>query len=73
MKVNHFYRTKLNVLTLAWIKRLFLMSIRLRVKLIDLKGNPSPLIQNPLTNTGPCIVIHGYSRTHIQCNTPFNL
>jgi len=56
-KLTHFYSTKLNVLIPACIKRLFLLSTRIRVKLIDLKGSPSPLIQNPSTNTNDHVLL----------------
>lgn len=56
-KLSQFYSTKLNVLTLNCIKRLFQVSTRIRVKLINLKGNPSPLIQNPLTNTNDHVLL----------------
>lgn len=62
-KLIHFYGTKLNVFTSAFIKKLFVVSTTIGVKLIDLKRNPSLLIQNPLTNTNDLVLlsvsIHG--------------
>lgn len=62
-KLIHFYGTKLNVFTSAFIKKLFIVSTTIIVKLIDLKGNPSLLIQNPSTNTNDPVLlsasIHG--------------
>lgn len=57
LKLSHFYSTKLTVLTPACIKTLFLVSTRIRTKLIDLKGNPSVLIQNPSANTDDHVLL----------------